>query len=222
MDCRTLYGNIAKMKTRYKFLKTGYKSGHGDMKWKVGKWYTHDGGLDMCQSGFHCSKGIYQAFNYVQGPILAKVEVDGKSIIEDDKEVWEKMRIIKSWRWTKRDSVLFSIYAASLVLKNFEKKHPNDKRPRQAIQAAKRWVNSPTKKNMSAAESAGGSAWPAACSAAGSAWSAAESTVGSAVRSAVWSADSAARSAARFTSYKKLDKWMKRHLKNLRVLQQLK
>jgi len=190
------------MKTRYKFLKTGYKSKHGDMKWKVGKWYTHDGGLDMCQSGFHCSKGIYQAFNYVQGPILAKVEVDGKSIIEDDKEVWEKMRIIKSWRWTKRDSVLFSIYAASLVLKNFEKKHPNDKRPRQAIQAARRWVNNPTKKNMSAAESAAWSAWSAA-------WSAA------------WFVDESARSAA-WSVAKKLDKWMKRHLKNLRVLQQLK
>ena len=154
------------MKTRYKFLRAGYKSDLGDMKWKVGKWYTHNGDLNMCNAGFHCSVGIYQAFSYVQGEILTKVEVDGNCEIQDDKEVWEKMRIVKSWRWTKKNSVLFSIYSASLVLKNFEDKYPDDKRPRQAIQAARRYVKNPTTKNKSAAGSAGSAAGSAAWSAA--------------------------------------------------------
>ena len=93
---------------RYKFLLKGNKSSNGDFKWKIGEWYTHEGELEMCSSGFHCSKGIYQAFSYVQGEILSEVEVKGKHQTQDDKEVWEKMRVVKTWKWQKKDSVLFS------------------------------------------------------------------------------------------------------------------
>ena len=249
-------------KTRYKFIRTGYKSNLGNHKWKVGKWYTHEGGLDMCNAGFHCSKGIYQASSYVRGEILTKVEVEGNCIVENDKEVWGKMRIIKSWKWTKKDSVLLGIYAAKLVLKNFEKEYPSDDRPRKAIEAAEKYVRNPTTKNGSAvgstvwtaawstagtaesaagawaAESAGAAAESAAESAAGAAWSAAKSagaaaksagaaaesaaeTAAGAAWSAVGSAESAAKSAGAAV-YKKLDKWMLRHLKELRVLQEVR
>ena len=93
------------MKTRYKFLRTGYKSEIGDHKWKVGKWYEYDGDIEMCKSGFHCSKGIYQAFSHIRGEILAEVEVAGKHEVQDDKEAWEKMRVVRSWKWTKKDSI---------------------------------------------------------------------------------------------------------------------
>lgn len=212
------------MKTRYKFLRTGYKSEHGDFKWKFGKWYTHDGLLELCESGFHCSKGIYQAFSYVRGEILALVEVDGKHELEDDKEVWEKMRVVKSYKWSKKDSVLFSIYAARLVLDNFEKKYPDDKRPREAIEAAEKYVKTPTTKNKNAARSAWSarSAESAAWSAANAARSAASSAA-NAARSA-WIAANAARSAARSAwsaIYKKLDKWMLNHVKELKALKEL-
>jgi len=54
------------------------------------------------------------------------------------------MRIIKAYKWTKNDSVAFSIFAAELCIDNFEKVLPNDKRPREAIEAAKRYLENPT------------------------------------------------------------------------------
>jgi hypothetical protein len=92
------------------------------------------------------------------------------------------MRLTKVWKWQKKDSVLFAIYVARLVLDIFEKEYPEDKRPRLAIEAAERWVKSPTKKNRAAAGAAEAAAWVA----------------------------------ARGGTYKKLDKWMLNHLKELK------
>ena len=153
------------MKTRWKFLNlenNKIKSANGDCTWKLKEW-KHEDKLDMCNHGFHCSKKIYEAFDYVQGEILAKVEVKGKFESQDDKEVYTDMRLLKTYKWQKKDSVALSIYAAELCLKNYEKVYPNDKRPREAIEAAKKWLKNPTPENESAAESA--------------AWSAAESAV---------------------------------------------
>jgi len=188
------------MTKRYKFLLKGNKSSHGDFKWKKGVWYKHDGEIELCESGFHCSKGIYQAFSYVQGEILAEVEVKGKHESEDTKDVWQEMRVTKTYKWQKKDSVLFSIFVAYLCLDNFEKLYPEDKRPREAIEAAERYVKEPTEENRTAAESAARSAesaaWSAAWSAARSAESAVWSAAWSAARSAARSAESAAWSAA--------------------------
>src|SRR3990167_2866933 len=103
------------------------------MEWKIGKWNTVKGKLSICNWGLHCSKEPYHAFSYVQGKILARVECRGKNIIQDDKECWESQRVVKAYQWTKKDSVNLAIYAAKLVLPIFEKKYPNDKRPRKAI-----------------------------------------------------------------------------------------
>ena len=194
---------------RYKFLNLidgKIKSNSGDKTWEVKKW-EHEDEIEMCNKGFHCSKGIYQAFSFVQGEILAEVEVKGKKEIQDDKEVYTDMRILKAWKWQKKDSVALSIYAAELCLENFEKVYPDDDRPRKAIEAAKRWLENPTKENESAAESAARSAaWSArsaAESAAWSAWSAAESVARSAARS------------ARSAVIKKISKWFDNHLKEL-------
>ena len=179
-------------KQRYKFLRTGLKSDSGDTKWKVGKWKKYKGELEMCESGFHCSIEPYDAFNYVQGEILAEVEARGKNLKQDDKEVWQEMRVIKAFKWTKKDSLRLAIFSAELVLKNFEKEFPNDKRPREAIEAAKKVLFRDTDKNRSAARSAK--------SAAESAWSDSSAwfarSAGSASCSAAWSAARSAKSAA--------------------------
>jgi hypothetical protein len=97
------------------------------------------------------------------------------------------MKIRKVWKWQKKDSVAVSIGAAEMCLENFEKVFPNDKRPREAIEAARKWLENPTKKNESEAESAARSARSAAEAAwsARSAWSA----------WLAWSAESAAEAA---------------------------
>ena len=156
-------------------MKAGLKSSKGNIKWEVGKWYKHDGEVSLCNGGFHASENIIDAMGFVNMGVLAKVEVKGKHEKQDDKQAWEYMKIVKAWKWEKKDSVALSIYAAELCIDNFEKKYPDDKRPRQAIEAAKKWLEDPTKANQIAAESAASAAWSAASAAWSAAWSAAES-----------------------------------------------
>ncbi len=194
-----------KVKTLYKFLRTGLKSDNGkDRDWKLGEWRKEEN-ISICNSGFHASKTPLQAMGYVAGEILAEVEVRGDHIAHDDKECWSEMRIMKAWHWKKPDSLALSIFAAELCLKNFEKRYPDDKRPREAIEAARRVLADDTEETRSAAESAWSAAWSARSAAESAAWSArsaAESAAESAwsaaesAWSAAWSARSAARSAA--------------------------
>ena len=192
------------MKLRYKFLNKGFKSSNGDEKWKMGKWKTFKGELSMCNAGFHCSKKPYEAFSYVPGPILAKVEVKGRHLSDDDKECWEKMRIVKAWKWTKKDSVSLAIYAAKLVLPIFEKEYPDDKIPREAIEAAIKYLKNPSKKNrMAAGAAADAAAREAARVAEAAAWAAA------------WAAGAAARTAVGAALRKKISTWFDKRVKGL-------
>ena len=199
-------------KTKYKFLNLRSKkivSKHGNLEWKIGEW-QHVDRLDICNSGLHCSDKIYQAFSYVQGEVLAIVEVKGKSIKEDDKSAWTDMRIIKAYKWTKKDSVSLAIFSAELCLKEFEKQYPDDKRPREAIEAARAVLANDTKAARSAAWSAARSAESAARSAAWSAESAAWSAARSAARSAAESAES--------RTLKKIEKWLVNHIEEMEQL----
>jgi hypothetical protein len=209
--------------TRYKFMLDGFKSAHGNHTWEIGKWCKTDGDLELCQKGFHCSKGIYQAFSYVQGSILTKVEVRGKHLDEKDKEVWEEMRVTKAWKWTKKDSVLFSIYAARLVLDIYEKQYPDDDRSRKAIEAAETYIKNPTEENKAAARAAARAAYAAAYAADAAAYAgratayAADAAYAAAYagRAAAYAGRAAGRAAANAAVYKKLDKWMNKHLTEL-------
>ena len=91
------------------------KSENGDHTWRKNKWYKFDGDLNMCKAGFHCSKKPYQAFTYVQGEILALVECRSNKLVDNDKECWEEMRVVKRWRWTKNDSLKLAIFSAKQV-----------------------------------------------------------------------------------------------------------
>ena len=180
----------------YKFLNQKGKSivsAHGSLKWKVGEWNTvNEDKLDICGYGLHASKKVYQAFSYVHGDVLALVEVKGKSIKQDDKECWSEMRIVKAYKWTKADSVALSIFSAELCLKEFEKLYPDDKRPREAIEAARAVLAHDTAKNRGAAESA--------------------------ARSAAWSAAESAAESARSAAITKIDRSMTNRIKELQEI----
>ncbi len=60
-----------------------------------------------------------------------------------------------------RGYVSYAVYAAELVLPIWEKKYPDDKRPHKAIEAAKRCIDDPSKKNKEVAAAAV-AAWVAA------------------------------------------------------------
>ncbi len=134
---------------KYKFvrLKNGkIVSQHGKCEWEIGKWEKRRK-LKMCLYGFHCSNKILDALNWVQGEILAEVEVGGRSEIGNAKEVWQEMKIIKAYVWTEKDTLALITYIAELALPCFEKSYPDDGRVKKAIEAAKKVLENDTEKN---------------------------------------------------------------------------
>lgn len=88
------------------------------------------------------------------------------------------------------------VFALSCI-DNFEKEYPDDKRPRQAIEAKQKWLRGEiTERDLAAAESAAWSAVDLAESARSAAWSSARSAAWSTARSAAWSTAWSAESAA--------------------------
>ena len=93
-----------------------------------------------------------------------KRSIDGitgiKLLIKLDKLDYANWLIVRLMGY--RMYVSYGIYAAEQVIANFEKKYPNDDRLGKAIEAAKKCLKSPTKKNKKAADSAAHSAHSAA------------------------------------------------------------
>jgi len=96
---------------------------------------------------------------------------------------WYIMRIM-----SYEQSVSYAVYAAEQVIDNFEKKHPDDKRPRQAIEAAKLCIKNPSKENKAAAYAAADAAADAAAADA-------------VAYAAAYAADAAAADAAAYAAY---------------------
>ena len=79
---------------------------------------------------------------------------------------WASWAIVRFMK-TKKDRVMYAVYAAKQVLYLFENKFPDDKRPREAIDAALKCIENDTAKNRFAAEfaefaaefAAGSAAW---------------------------------------------------------------
>ena len=91
-------------------------------KFEIGKWYKTEGTIKACGNGYHGSKRIIDAMQYVNCEVLALVEVKGESDkSEKDKQAWEQMKIVKAYKWEKEHSVKLAIFAAELYLENFEK-----------------------------------------------------------------------------------------------------
>ena len=182
-----------KRKLAFKFVHSDLKSDSGDCQWEIGEWKEHTEKLELCKSGFHASKNAGDAFlEYSSlGERFFLVEYDGKILKGEDKFVAQKMRLIKEIN--VNISRELAIFCAEYSLKNYEVEYPNDKRPREAIDAAKNYLKNPSKENLdklNAAESA------------------AESAAWSAARSAAWSA---AGSAAESATTKFLKKLLKKY-----------
>jgi hypothetical protein len=129
-----------KMNKMYKMLDGTVSkpvSRNGDCSWTIGDWKSVDT-IEMCKKGFHCSKYIQDALYWVNGCVLAVVKIEGDKEEEDKKICAQKMRITKTYKWTPEMSLKLAIFAAEQVLPIFEKYDPNDKRPRKAIEAAKK------------------------------------------------------------------------------------
>jgi hypothetical protein len=183
-------------KILWKFMRTGLKSDNGENRnWKIGVW-RKENDIDICNVGFHASKTPLQALNYVKGEIIARVEVKGKSIIQEDKQCWSEMRIIKAYHWKREDSISLAIYSAELVLDIFEKKYPENNRPRKAIEAAKNYLKALESGDNKKIKFAATAAYAAYATAATAAATATAAAADAAAYAAAYAADAAATAAA--------------------------
>ena len=70
-------------------------------------------------------------------------------MIKSEKWNWNEWLIQKSVN--QKQAIKVAIFSAELVIDIYEKKYPEDKRPRQAIEAAKAYLKKPNEANKNAA-----------------------------------------------------------------------
>lgn len=105
----------------------------------------------------------------------------------DATDVLRDLRAAKQWsyyRWlaprimTLAQRVEWAAFCVEQVLDTYESKHPNDKRPRNAIDEAKKWISASGVDNRTTAEAAYAAANAAATEAAESAYASAYAAAG--------------------------------------------
>ena len=115
-----------------------------------------------------------------------------KQLIKKDKLQWANWLIVRCM--TYKQYVSYAVYSANLVLSIYEKKYPDDKRPKEAIKAAKKCIKNPSKENK--ASSAASVYYAASAADADAASSAASSASASAAADAAYASAASASSAA--------------------------
>lgn len=168
-----------------------------DGTWTPGEWMPEvRGNLEPCANGYHVVT-LEQLPDWL-GERIFEVEPGDEIVHEDNKSVTRTCRLTRECTgWNERTARLFACDCAERVLYLFEARHPDDGRPRKAIEIARRYAEGKATVEAldaawAAAEDAAGAARAtareAAWAAAGAAWAAAED--------AAWAAADAARTAA--------------------------
>ena len=171
----------------YRFVTDALKSERGDTQWMIGKWQKRKGELSLCCNGFHASQKPIDSLSYIFGTRWFECEARGQILKDTDKFCASEMRIVKEI--PNKVIQQFAIDCAWRVLHIFEEGYPDDKRPRQALEAVRAYLKFPTQENLDKLTAACDAARAAACDAARAA------------------ASDAARAAEQ--------KWQNRHLQNL-------
>jgi hypothetical protein len=203
--------------TYYKFLTENNKGSFSGFDYtdylpkngKPGKWLPLIEDLEMCETGYHaCKKADVLEWLNAQ---MFEVELRGETIVGDNKVVAQQMRYVKKIvKWNDKNARLAACdIAEQIAMKIWNKKHPDDKRPQNAIDTARKFAHGKaTRDELDAAGDAAGAAagdaawdaaWDAARDAAGAAArDAAGDAAWAAARDAAWdAARAAARAAAR-------------------------
>ena len=150
--------------TYYKVLKNG-RSPYASYDYseylpkdgKPGKWLPKVDNLELCDSGYHVTDAEH-LIDWIDGNQLFEVEVKRKVLKGDNKTTCQQIRLVKQVEgWNDKNLRLFACWCAEQVLPIYEKDYPNDKRPRHAIDSARRYAEGlATAKELSAA---GAAAW---------------------------------------------------------------
>ena len=206
-----------------------------DGTWVPGEWMPEvEGPLEPCANGYHVVS-IEQLPMWL-GERIFEVEVGDEIVHADDKSVVRTCRLTRECTGgNERTARLFACDCAEHVLSLYEAQYPDDRRPRKAIETARRYAEGKAAVEeltaawyaaeaaaRAAAEAARDAAWEAAEGAAGAAegaagaaaWAAVWSAAG-AVWSAAWAAREAAGVAAGATERQRQRQWQAERLKRL-------
>jgi hypothetical protein len=105
--------------------------------------------VDWLKEKNACSEGIDW---YVKHGKKENVFDVIKDLKKEKQYQWANWLLSRTF--TKLEAVKYAIFAAEQVIGIFEKKYPNDNRPRKAIEAAKVWLKNPNEKNRNGAYAA--------------------------------------------------------------------
>ena len=172
----------------YKVTGMGGNPCHGGQgKWIPGEW-REESGTEPCSPGMlHLCKDARQLLEWLHAEIWEAEYDDAKLVIDHgDKLAVQRARTVRKIEaWNERTARIFACDCAESVLSLYEKEHPGDKRPRQAIDTARRFADGKaTKKELTATRAAARNAAEAVEAAA---W-AAEDAAMDAARRAAWAA----------------------------------
>lgn len=164
------------MKERlYKFLSKGRLAPYTAYKWpRPGVWVKAKGLLSVCQNGIHLCREQDLVF-WLDNEIYEAEYRGNERLDSDTKIVVREARLKRRLKtWTEKTARLFACDCAEHVLPIFERRYPDNKCPRRAIETARRYVyGKATIKELDGAGVAAGAAAAAARAAAGAAGDAA-------------------------------------------------
>lgn len=137
----------------FKVLGKGRVPCHGGSgTWPVaGEWLSVDGPLVLCEHGLHLCRE--KDLILWLGPEIWEAECEGERIDATDKVVVRKARLVRKLdTWDERTARLFACDCAERVLPIHEKRYPEEKRSRAAIETARRYAEGKaTKEELAAA-----------------------------------------------------------------------
>lgn len=147
----------------YHFISKNFITQHSLETTGVGKTLTVKGEIILGLNGMHASRHPADALLYAQDDqtMLCLVEISGNIIEGDDLVCGQSRKILQSFDATKMLR-LYAVERAESVLPIFEEFSPVDKRPRAAIEAAKRLALDPSDENrqlMQIAQEAAHTVW---------------------------------------------------------------
>ena len=201
----------------YKVLgKGGVACNGGSGKWNLpkngepGEWMPKIEKIKPCVKGYHLCRED-DLLEWLNEEIY-EAEGRGRSIRNGSKDVFPEARLLRKLdSWNEKTARLFAADCAERVLFIFERIHPNDDRPRTAIQAARDFANGKTDRCSGAAA---GDAGDAAGDAGDAAWAARAAACAAGDAGAVWAAARAAACAAGATGTGAAERqWQKKRLK---------
>jgi hypothetical protein len=120
--------------------------------------------LEMCECGYHVVE-IKDLLGWLKEDCqIFEVEIGVSHIDGDDKICCGKVRLLRQMAWSDSIARLFAADCAEHVLHLYEEKYPDEKRPRRAIEMARKFARGEASNDELAAawDAARAAAWAAA------------------------------------------------------------